>query len=473
MSGWGTIYKSTRSMLRDHAEQLAQLQATASSGARLRQASDSPADAYRLLGLRAESHATETYRDNLSRVSGSLNVASGMIQAAVTAVSQVKQLVTQGASGTYSAGNRAGVAMEINSLLEQVLSLANTKHGGRYLFGGNPADSAPYVAEYEDGRIARVTYQGSSQAMRVPVAPGVDYPSVLVGDEIFRSDQRQATQFHGTTGAAPGAGTSSVRGDVWLTVSNDSTTYLGASGIAPGDSAAVGDTVLGNGHTLTIDAPNRILRLNDGPTVTYNPGDTDVMLESAAGRAYVSTAALGGAFVGAVTIQTTGSLSVDDGASQTAIDFADANLGVTDSRTDRVLYVDCTGIEQAGLEAVRVPGTYDVFGTLIEVRDLLLNERDLSDDQQIDLLDGMAGAVSEVLQGLTAASVSVGSGIGVLDTLDGSLEDLQAYTNDQTTLLEDADIVQVAIDLARQQALYEMTLASASRLLGLSLFDYI
>ena len=474
MSGWGTIFNTTRTMLRQHAEQLAQLQATIASGARLRKASDGPADAYRLLGLRAESHSLQTYGENLERVGNSLDVASSMLSKVSETLGRVRELVAQGVSGTYSAGNRRPIADEINSLLEQLASLANTEYSGQYLFGGIHTGSDPYVAEYDNGRIVRVAYAGSRQTNMVPVAPGIEYPGVLVGDAIFRGDQRQVPQFLGRTGAAAGAGTSSVRGDVWLTVSHESTTYLGASGIAAGVSSAAGDTILGNGHTLTIDEPGKTLRLDGGPEVAFSGTETDLVVANADGDiVYVDVTSLGGGFVGTVNIQTTGSLSIDDGASQTALDFADANLAVTDSVTGRVLYVDCTGIERAGLEPVRTPGTYDMFGALVTIRDLMLNTRNMSENEQTALLNRMVDAVNEVARGLTSAETSVGARIGVLANLGETLESLQGHTDDQAAFLENADIVQVATELAREQTLYEMTLASVSRLLGLSLFDYL
>ena len=183
--------------------------------------------------------------------------------------------------------------------------------------------------------------------------------------------------------------------------------------------------------------------------------------------------ALDGGFVGTVNIQTTGSLSIDDGASQTATDFTNANLAVTDSVTGRVLYVDGTGIERTGLEPVRTPGTYDMFGALVTVRDMMLNTRNMPESKQLALLSEMVGSVIEVAQGLTVAETSVGARIGVLATLGENLDGIQAYTDEEAASLEDADIVQAVTELARQQTLYEMTLASASKLLQLSLFDYI
>jgi flagellin-like hook-associated protein FlgL len=42
---------------------------------------------------------------------------------------------------------------------------------------------------------------------------------------VFRVDSRKAPEFLGQTGAANGTGTSTVRGDVWLTVDHDGTNY--------------------------------------------------------------------------------------------------------------------------------------------------------------------------------------------------------------------------------------------------------
>ncbi len=53
----------------------------------------------------------------------------------------------------------------------------------------------------------------------------------MVGDEVFRSDDRQPPIFLGTTGAKAAAATSTVRGDVWLTVTHNATTYAGTTGV--------------------------------------------------------------------------------------------------------------------------------------------------------------------------------------------------------------------------------------------------
>ncbi|MFO8012989.1 MAG: flagellar hook-associated protein FlgL [Phycisphaerae bacterium] len=474
MSGLGSMFETARLAIGEHTAELARLQDMVSSGVRLRRASDSPAEAFRLLGLRAEGGGLATYRENIGRINDSFSVASSVLSQISEIMARVRELVTQAGSGTYSTADRRPVAQEIDGLLEQVVSLANTRHSGRYLFGGSQTRTAPYETVAENGSIAAVRYVGDRDGVDAPVAPGVDQATVLIGEQVFGSNEREPPEFYGDTGAAPGAGTSTVRSNVWLTVTHDTTTYLGTSGIAAGASSADGDTVLGNGHTLTIDAPNQTLRLDDGTDVAYTPGDTDVCVTSADGdRVYVDTSGLNPAFQGTVGIQATGEVSLDDGATTTAIDFADANLAVTDPATGGTLYVDCTGVERTGLEAVRVPGTADLFSALIAVRDVLFNTRNLPENEQLERLGDMTALVGEVSQTLTLASTSIGSSIGRMTGLDEGLEARQQQTEDQTYAIENADIVQAATDLARRQTLYEMTLASAAKLLSLSLFNYI
>jgi len=474
MSGWGSIYESTRLALRRHSAELAELQQAASTGVRLRRASDAPAEAFRLLGLRSQSSTLAAYGENIRRTIDSLTIASTSLSQMSERMARVRELVTQGTSGTYSASDRKPIAQELDGLLGQLLSLANTKHGGRYLFGGTNTRAAPYEAEYEEGLITAVRYVGHLDTIEVPVAPGVDHASVIVGDAIFRGHERGRPLFDGDTGAAAGTGTSTVRTSAWLTVTHEATTYLGASGIAAGASSAAGDTVLGNGHTLTIDAVAGTLALDDGEAVAFTAGDADVCVTAPGGlRVYVDTTALDPMFQGTVGIQATGRLSIDDGASTVPIDFADANLAVTDAATGRVLYVDATGITRTGFATVRVPGTADLFSAIITVRDLMMNTRGLSENEQLECLNEAVSLVNEVAERLTMAETSVGTGLGMLNMLGESLEARKANTDDEAASLENADLVQVATDLARRQTLYEMTLASASQLLRLSLFDYL
>ncbi len=167
-------------------------------------------------------------------------------------------------------------------------------------------------------------------------------------------------------------------------------------------------------------------------------------------------------------------LSIDDGASTVTVPLGgDTNQAVTDSRTGKVLYVDSTEINSTGVGMVSISGTYDIFNTLISIRDILKNEKGLTDAQVKELINNSLNSMEEISNLLVQTEVSVGSKIGFLYNLKDSLTDLKYNTEDELTRLTEADIAQVAIDLSRREVLYQMSLSVAAKLMSMSLLDYI
>jgi flagellin-like hook-associated protein FlgL len=305
------------------------------------------------------------------------------------------------------------------------------------------------------------------------VADGVQYATTMVGDQVFRCTGSSTPEFLGSTGAKPGAGTSNVRGDVWLTATHTATTYLGASGIAAGDSSAAGDTILGTHHTLTIDEPNHTVRLDDGEVFTFTGNETDLKLTNKSGAtACVNVQGLAAGFQGTVQIRADGSLSIDDGATSVPLSFS-ANDAVTDSRNGRILYVDSADIAQTGMDPVRVSGTYDLFSVLISLRDTIANTKNLPQDQQMNLLDNAMGALADVTDQVTEWVTTNGAQLQAMTSLKDVLDNRQALAQQQVAGLENADITDVAAQLARQQVLYQMALAATAKLLTLSMVTYM
>ncbi|MCK4601956.1 MAG: hypothetical protein KAU28_05790, partial [Phycisphaerae bacterium] len=125
MSGWGAIYNNTLFGLQEQTRTLARLQEQVSSGARINRASDNPSDANRILRLRSQSYNLDHYIGNLDDVVLSLNHGYNLMSQVQDAVVSVKTALTQAASGSYSAENRATIATAVDSALEQAVSLAN------------------------------------------------------------------------------------------------------------------------------------------------------------------------------------------------------------------------------------------------------------------------------------------------------------------------------------------------------------
>ena len=393
MSGTlNTIYNNLHFALHLNSEALLRLQEQAATGSRIHRASDDPSTAHRVLELNSQKTSLKDYSDNLLEVTNKLELSSSVIEDISSTLLDAQTRLTQIVSGVYSDDSRKTTAEGINDLLEQIVSLANTKHAREYLFGGGHSTTAPYSVERTDGEITRVTYQGSNENRNIDVAPGVTSPALHIGLDLFHADDRGEPIFLGETGAIAGTGTSNARGHLWLSVTGTAGNY---------------------------------------------------------------------------------SLSIDDGESTFDTDGTDTNLAVTHASTGEVLYVDTTQISSAGVALVRVPGTQDIFDTLITIRDTLRNERDLTEGQLREMLDSAFTSLEETKELLVQAEVSVGLKIGFLSDVQESLENLTYNTEDETTLLQEADIAQVAIDLSRREILYEMSLSVAGKLLSMSLLNYI
>jgi flagellar hook-associated protein 3 FlgL len=389
----GSIYNNVSFALNLHAEQMARLQEQAATGARINRPSDDPSTAYLVLGLSSQQRSLGNYMDNVSDLIGAFEISSTIIGNMVSGLSEAKTSLTQIINGIYGEDGRERIAEGINSILEQMALLANTEHNNQYLFGGSDTASAPYLVEHSGGEIISVTYQGSLQDRTTEVAPGVNSTAFTVGDRIFSSHDRAEPLFLGDTGAQAGTGTSSVTGDVWLTVIHDGSNYK---------------------------------------------------------------------------------LSIDDGASYVTVPAGgDTNQAVTDPRTDKVLYVDTTAISTTGTELVRVTGTYNIFDTLISIRDMLRNEKGFSKGQLQELLGESLNSLDEVSNILVQAEVSVGYKVGFLSDLTESMQNVKYNAEDEATRLQQADIAQVAIDLSRREVLYQMSLSITAKLMSLSLLNFL
>jgi len=122
---------------------------------------------------------------------------------------------------------------------------------------------------------------------------------------------------------------------------------------------------------------------------------------------------------------------------------------------------------------VRVPGTYDVFNALVNLRDLLRNTHNLSESHQVNLIEASAEGIQELTSLLAEKQVDIGGRIGFLDNHIDGLDSIKYNVQEVRSAVEEADIAQIAIDLSRHEVLYQMSLQITGKLLSTSLLDFI
>ena len=88
-------------------------------------------------------------------------------------------------------------------------------------------------------------------------------------------------------------------------------------------------------------------------------------------------------------------------------------------------------------------------------------------------VEEVRAAIHERLTGLRREITSLGGRLQAMDVLGESLETIKATATEQADLIGDADMIEVAIELARAQNFYEITLASTAKVMSLSLLDFV
>jgi flagellar hook-associated protein 3 FlgL len=224
------VYDQVTFALRTQMRALTILQEQAATGSRVNRTSDDPLAARDILALNSQvrslgncSLAIDGLVASLELCSTALSADEGSVNSSLT---EAQRLMTQAIGGTLTPEQQKITAGEINEILEQVVSMANSQNMGNYIFGGAGTETPPYIAERSSGTITAVNYEGSMNTRNVDVAPGVRASGVMVGKTTFGGTGPAEAVFPGDgTGVSAGTGASTATGVIWLNVVLDGSDY--------------------------------------------------------------------------------------------------------------------------------------------------------------------------------------------------------------------------------------------------------
>ena len=162
--------------------ELAKTQEQLSLGKQIVKPSDAPDKAALVTRLESELSRQTGYQNTLK----SVNVRLTAEETALTNTSDVmvrfKELAVQAANDTLGPQDRQSIAFEMNSLKDQVLSLANSQDSnGNYLFSG----SRTGVPAFSKDAAGRVLYQGDQARMKVNVGDSRRMNLNMPGSDAF------------------------------------------------------------------------------------------------------------------------------------------------------------------------------------------------------------------------------------------------------------------------------------------------
>jgi flagellar hook-associated protein 3 FlgL len=164
------------------------------TGLQINDVTDAPDQIANLWQTRSELAQVQQVNSNLVQVGTEVNTAQSVLQTAVSLVERAETLGAQGASGTTSSETDQDLAGELGSVMQQLVAVANTTVGGRYIFSGDSDQTAPYSIDLTQASPIS-SYQGSAATRQALAPDGSTFAISLTAQQIFDSSDASQNVF--------------------------------------------------------------------------------------------------------------------------------------------------------------------------------------------------------------------------------------------------------------------------------------
>ncbi len=147
-------------------EKIAVLQEQISSQKQILHPSDDPVIYSRNVQMTSEKTLNTQYKRNLDRLNTFAGTYETVFGSMKGLLNTAKQLATTQSSDQMDAASRKTAAVQVEGIIENLVTLGNTKVGNTYAFGGKKSDAAAFVLNEAD---YSVTFNGSDDVPEVYV----------------------------------------------------------------------------------------------------------------------------------------------------------------------------------------------------------------------------------------------------------------------------------------------------------------
>lgn len=449
------------------------------------------------------------YLRNLSRSSIIVESTDTALQDISNVLAEIRELALRESSAVATAQSRQTAVIEVNNLTNRLLDVLNTQVEGNYIFGGTRTNVPPFVRNADT-----VVYQGNDRILSVALGPGARQALNIPGNEFMGTMSATLTgsadlapQLSGATLLADlnlGAGWES--GTIEIRDGNNSTWNVNLSAAVTLDdvmaaiTAATGGAVTaslnpdGTGLQLSGAGPLQVNEVGGGQTAStlgisgvaesnvFN--GRDIRAGLAATTALADIAALDGSLpLGSIEVEVDGVITTIDlsgaatlGDLQAIFETAmpgyqlrleQSGLSVVSNSTD-TFFVRNAGVPNtASLLGIEGTGTpVRLFGVLEDLRSAL------NADDPVAIRGSLVElrALGQMMQALL---IKNGGRQRDLEWIESTLMQRDTQLRSKLSFERDADIAQVASNLAAAEMSYQSSLLVTSKLFQVNLMMYL
>ena len=438
------IYSAGTENINRNQSELLRLQNQISTGRRILRPEDDPVAAAQALVATQSQEINRQHQENQGNARAQLGLLDGQLESLGNVIQDVRERTIQLGNASLTDRERGFIAEELESRLEQMLSIANAQNGeGLYLFAGFQGASVPFArAQGAAGPFNSanplVNFLGDQGQRSLQVDGSRQMPVNISGLDLFMNILNGNGTFT-TRAAAANAGTGIADGG---TVTN--VTLWNASTVQPQDFTVQ----FGTDTTL------------NPPVLKYN------LIDTASGNSMFTNAAPG-------TPDTAGWLAFTPGQS---ISFNGLNAAFAPTG-DLGVSVVISGTPADGDSfAVQASTPQSLFDTVKNLANLAATPVPAGGAGNTLYTGGLGeglSALDRALDSVLEVRATTGTRLKELDALGEASADLDLQYTSRVSELQDLDYAAALSDFTRRQVQLEAAQRSFVQTARLSLFNFI
>lgn len=157
-------------------DRLGKLMEQASSQKKINRPSDDPVVAMLGMSYRTDLNQISQFKRNIGEVKNWVDTSDAALDDSIKSLQRIRELTVRASTGSLEKDQRMAIAKEIDQLKEQLLNLADTQIGGKYIFNGTKTNERPSEAG-SNGM--------SNELIELEVFPGIKLPLNFDGKSLF------------------------------------------------------------------------------------------------------------------------------------------------------------------------------------------------------------------------------------------------------------------------------------------------
>jgi flagellar hook-associated protein 3 FlgL len=167
--------------------QMADIQSSLSSSIAVRFPSQDPVSFQRSRAIEEDIRESEQFQNNINSGLRQSRLAQDALDTSIDDLIEIKRILVQSASDTYSAEDRNNMADQISGIRDSLIATFNLSYGDRYLFAGTNSAYEPFTLDATaTGGVADTS---NGNPLQVAVDNNVNIDISITGTEIRNTDE--------------------------------------------------------------------------------------------------------------------------------------------------------------------------------------------------------------------------------------------------------------------------------------------